>query len=134
MGNKDDDLADQQRKARLSSLEQRLAKSRAEDAKQAAPSTGKPGYGNALKMSSEFISAILVGALIGYLIDTFAGTTPWAMIIMLLLGFVAGVLNVLRSTGSVADPYQAGWVSKPDRAKDQKGSKKAPDDLYDDDD
>ena len=134
MGNREDDeLADRQRKERLASLEAKLATSRQADVKNNAPASGKPGYGNALKMSSEFISAILVGAGIGYLIDTLAGTRPWAMIVMLLLGFVAGVINVLRSSGEMADPYQAGWASKKDGKNDQKAADKAPDDLYDDD-
>jgi ATP synthase protein I len=32
-----------------------------------------------------------------------AGTSPWGLIIFLLLGFGAGVLNVLRSAGMVAE-------------------------------
>ena len=58
----------------------------------------------ALKLSSEFISAVFVGFILGYLLDRFAGTGPWGMIILLLLGFCAGVLNVLRSVGYVAEP------------------------------
>ncbi len=57
-----------------------------------------------MKLSSEFISAIAVGVGIGFLIDKVAGTSPWGLIIFLLLGFVAGVLNVLRSAGVVAQP------------------------------
>jgi len=60
------------------------------------------GYGNAFRLSSEFISAILVGAAIGYAIDWLAGTTPWAMIVFMLLGFVAGVMNVLRAAGKMS--------------------------------
>lgn len=135
MDNKDDkDLADRQRKERLAALDAKLAKSRQADLTGNTPKNGKPGFGNALKMSSEFISAILVGAGIGYLIDTFAGTTPWAMIFMLLLGFVAGVINVLRSSGEMADPYQRGWAAAKGEKKDQKEAGKAPDDLYDDED
>jgi ATP synthase protein I len=66
--------------------------------------SGGTGFANALRLSSEFIAGVLVGAGIGYLIDRFAGTAPWGMIVFLLLGFVAGVLNVLRSAGLVAEP------------------------------
>ena len=59
----------------------------------------------AMKLSSEFVAAIIVGALLGYLLDRFVGTAPWGMIILLLLGFCAGVLNVLRSAGKVATPH-----------------------------
>jgi ATP synthase protein I len=65
---------------------------------------GSAGYGQALKLSSEFIAGVLVGAGLGFLLDRFAGTAPWGMIIFLLLGFAAGVLNVLRSAGVVAQP------------------------------
>ena len=57
-----------------------------------------------LKLSSEFMAAIFVGFMIGFLLDKFAGTGPWGMIGFLLLGFGAGVLNVLRSVGYVAEP------------------------------
>lgn len=66
--------------------------------------SGKAGWGVAAKISSEFIAGVVVGALIGYLIDTFVGTAPWGMIVFLLLGFCAGLLNVLRSIGKVAEP------------------------------
>jgi ATP synthase protein I len=75
-----------------------------------AAEAGKPraagsaaGFATALKLSSEFIGAILVGAAIGWLIDRVAGTSPWGMIVLLLLGFCAGILNVLRSAGVLAE-------------------------------
>ncbi|QPC86970.1 ATP F0F1 synthase subunit I [Mesorhizobium sp. NBSH29] len=69
-----------------------------------ANSGGAAGYGQALKLSSEFIAGIAVGAGLGWLIDYYAGTTPWGLIVFLLLGFGAGVLNVLRSAGMVTEP------------------------------
>lgn len=62
------------------------------------------GYALAVKLSSEFIAGVLVGIGLGYLFDRFLGTSPWGMIFFLLLGFCAGVLNVLRSTGAVSTP------------------------------
>lgn len=72
---------------------------RNEDAK----TRGMTGFGNALRLSSEFIAAIAVGVGLGWGIDSAAGTSPWGLIVFLLLGFVAGVLNVLRSAGLVAN-------------------------------
>jgi ATP synthase protein I len=69
--------------------------------------TAASPYGQAFRMSSEFISAVAVGALIGWGLDWALGTTPWLMVLFLLLGFVAGVLNVLRSAGLIKRP-QAG--------------------------
>lgn len=74
----------------------------AEDA-DGRPGGGMAGMGNALRMSSEFIAAILVGAGLGWFLDRMAGTSPWGLIVFLFLGFGAGVLNVLRASGSVAD-------------------------------
>lgn len=90
---------------RLHRLEQRLKAQNRADAEgggKAKPSN--EGFAQALKLGSEFVAGILVGAAIGYGIDRVVGTTPFGMIVFLMLGFAAGVLNVLRSQGVVADP------------------------------
>jgi len=66
------------------------------------------GYALAVKLSSEFIAGVVVGVILGYMFDRFLGTSPWGLIVFLLLGFCAGVLNVLRSTGAVAQPGSGG--------------------------
>jgi len=88
---------------RLRQLEANLAARRPkpEDADQKRAETG---YAQAVKLSSEFIAAVAVGFAIGYGLDRFVGTKPWGMIVFLLLGFCAGVLNVMRSSGVVARP------------------------------
>jgi ATP synthase protein I len=48
------------------------------------------------------VAGVLVGAAIGWLLDRLLGISPWGLIVFLLLGFVAGVLNVMRSAGLVA--------------------------------
>jgi ATP synthase protein I len=60
------------------------------------------GWAQALKLGSEFVAGVIVGFVIGYGIDYFLGTTPWGMVVFLLLGFVAGTLNVMRSAGLMA--------------------------------
>ncbi|GGE92076.1 AtpZ/AtpI family protein [Stappia taiwanensis] len=70
-----------------------------------ASSSGAHGYVQAMKLSTEFVAGILVGAAIGWVIDSGFGTGPWGLIVFLLLGFLAGVLNVLRSAGLVAEPF-----------------------------
>ncbi|HTV70947.1 MAG TPA: AtpZ/AtpI family protein [Rhizobiaceae bacterium] len=96
-------------------LEAELATRR--PARQTGTADDKPGtaagYGQAMKLSSEFVAGILVGAALGWIIDRLAGTSPWGLIIFLLLGFGAGVLNVLRSVGVVAEPLQGHRGDKP---------------------
>ncbi|MCX5497482.1 AtpZ/AtpI family protein [Kaistia dalseonensis] len=93
---------------RLRALGSRLDKAQA-DAKQQAQagepsSAGMQGMGLAVRVASEFASGVLVGAGLGWLVDKWLGTSPWGLIVLLLLGFVAGVLNVLRAVGKVAQP------------------------------
>jgi ATP synthase protein I len=57
------------------------------------------GYAAAMKLSSEFLASILVGALFGWGIDWLLGISPWAMIVFVMLGFCGGVLTVVRSAG-----------------------------------
>jgi ATP synthase protein I len=66
------------------------------------------GYAVALRLSSEFIAGILFGAAIGWVIDRFVGTSPWGLIVFLLLGFCAGILSILRSAGMVAERGASG--------------------------
>lgn len=54
------------------------------------------GLARGLRIGTEFIAAVLVGAGIGYLIDLGLGTSPWGLLILLLMGFAAGILNVIR--------------------------------------
>ncbi len=88
-----------------------------------APEESRKGYAQAMKLSSEFIAAIIVGAVLGYIFDRFVGTAPWGMIILLLLGFCAGVLNVLRSAGKVATPMlEKHGLDKESRRKRRSGA------------
>jgi ATP synthase protein I len=57
------------------------------------------GYARGFRLSSEFVAGVLVGAGIGWLIDRALGISPWGLTVFLLLGFAAGVLNVMRSAG-----------------------------------
>jgi ATP synthase protein I len=60
------------------------------------------GYARGFRLSSELVAGVLVGAGLGWLLDRLLGISPWGLIILLLLGFAAGVLNVMRSAGVVA--------------------------------
>ena len=51
------------------------------------------------RLSSELVAGVLVGAVIGWGIDQLLSTSPWGLIVFFLLGFVAGVINVMRAAG-----------------------------------
>jgi ATP synthase protein I len=48
------------------------------------------------RVLSEFVAAVVVGALIGWQIDVWTGATPWFLLAFLLLGPAAGFWNVYR--------------------------------------
>ncbi|WP_374654606.1 AtpZ/AtpI family protein [Dongia sp.] len=54
------------------------------------------GYG--FRLSVELLAGLLVGLGIGYVIDGWLGTRPWLMLVFMILGLAAGVLNVMRVT------------------------------------
>jgi len=61
--------------------------------------TTASGYARGFRLSSELVGGVLVGAGLGWLIDRLLGISPWGFIVFLLLGFAAGVFNVMRSAG-----------------------------------
>jgi ATP synthase protein I len=53
--------------------------------------------GIAFKMSTELVAAVVVGTIIGFILDKTFGTKPWLIIIFFFVGVIAGILNVIRS-------------------------------------
>lgn len=96
------DSLDDRRDALDKALAGHKAKADAEQAEQQRKS--QTSYAQAFRLSSEFIAGIVAGGGIGFLLDMLAGTSPWGLIVFLLLGFGAGVFNVLRSAGLMAEP------------------------------
>jgi ATP synthase protein I len=92
--------------ARLQRLGERLGHHHSDrpsenDPRQGA-NAGTSGLARGMRLSAEFAAGILVGAAIGWALDRWLGTSPWGMIVLLLLGFAAGVLNMMRAAGTVA--------------------------------
>jgi ATP synthase protein I len=78
------------------------AKKRERTAAQTPRRSDTRGFSLGIRLASEFVAAIIVGAALGWGLDWLAGTAPWGMIGLLLLGFAAGVLNVMRSAEKMA--------------------------------
>jgi ATP synthase protein I len=93
--------------ARLGSLDHRL--SEIQDSRKIR--TDQPGDGSGdgaarasamalgFRLSSELVAGVVVGAVIGWGFDRLLSTSPFGLIVFVLLGFVAGVVNVVRSAG-----------------------------------
>lgn len=86
---------------RISDLGQRLGKVKAQRQADAradldAEMRGR-GMAYGMRMAAELVSAVIVGGLIGYGIDWWIGSKPWFFLLFFVLGFAAGVLNVVRA-------------------------------------
>jgi ATP synthase protein I len=71
------------------------------EAARQVPVRDMTGMSRGLRLGTEFIAAILVGAVAGYLLDLWLKTGPWLLLVMLLIGFAAGVLNVARAAADM---------------------------------
>jgi ATP synthase protein I len=54
-------------------------------------------FGQAFRYAADLIVGVGVGGLIGWLLDQQFGTRPWFLILFVVLGFAAGLLNLIRA-------------------------------------
>ncbi|MBR0899543.1 MULTISPECIES: AtpZ/AtpI family protein [Bradyrhizobium] len=93
--------------ARLGSLDHRLSEIRDSRRSKTDQSDNESGDSAArasamalgFRLSSELIAGVAVGAALGWGVDRLLSTSPFGFIVLTLLGFVAGVVNVVRSAG-----------------------------------
>src|SRR4051794_12562616 len=87
--------------ARLRRLGERLARRAASQPAEtrSASTSDASAMARGFRLSAELVAGVLVGAGLGWLIDRWLGISPWGLIVFLLLGFTAGVLNVMRAAG-----------------------------------
>ena len=57
--------------------------------------------GIAFKMSTEMVAAVVVGTIIGFILDNWFGTKPWLILIFFFVGVATGILNVVRTAKSM---------------------------------
>ncbi len=60
-------------------------------------SQGPSGLGIGLRIATEIVAAIAVSVVIGLVLDDWLGTQPWMLILFILLGALAAMLNVVRT-------------------------------------
>ena len=57
----------------------------------------RSSIGTAFKLSTELVSAVAVGTIIGFILDVTFGTKPWLILIFFFVGVIAGIVNVIKS-------------------------------------
>ena len=84
--------------ARLKSLDERLKAARNDEARRQGASKANDDAGTRLgnRVLAELVGGMAGGALIGRVIDRFAHTSPWGLLVMLALGTVVAFRNIIR--------------------------------------
>lgn len=76
---------------------------------QSAGAARGTAMGQAFKITAELVVGVVVGGFIGWVLDRQFGTAPWLLIVFLLFGFCAGMMNVVRTARQMqakAEPLQ----------------------------
>ena len=84
--------------ARLSSLDERLRRAKEAEAVRTGQARAKDdgSYRLGSRVLSELIGPPFGGALIGWLLDGWLGTSPWLLLLLLFTGFGIGFRNIVR--------------------------------------
>ncbi len=85
-------MQDDQFKTRL-----KIAKAKVKNKNLTNKNVPKSSFGQAFKLSTELVSAVAVGTIIGFILDNWFGTKPWLILIFFFVGVIAGIMNVIRS-------------------------------------
>ena len=75
----------------------KIAKNKAKSRKSSKNEESSSNMGTAFKMSTELVSAVVVGTIIGFILDNWFGTKPWLILIFFFVGVIAGIMNVIKS-------------------------------------
>ena len=75
----------------------KIAKSRLQ--KDETQNADKKGVflGNAFKLGTELVAAVIVGTIIGFILDNWFGTKPILIIVFFFFGAAAGIINVIKT-------------------------------------
>jgi ATP synthase protein I len=84
--------------ARIDALEERLkaAHEREEQRNRPQVQGADANYKLGNRVLAELLGGMIGGALIGWVIDRFAGTSPWGLLVMLFLGIIVAFRNIIR--------------------------------------
>ncbi len=85
--------------ARIDALEARLKAAREREEQRNQPVAGgeaDANYRMGNRVLAELLGGIGGGALIGWVIDQFAGTKPWGLLVVMFLGIIVSFRNIIR--------------------------------------
>ncbi|MFA7596579.1 MAG: AtpZ/AtpI family protein [Novosphingobium sp.] len=105
MSNKPSDREPIGEDARIDALDQRLKAAREREEERSKPQVqgADANYRMGNRVLADLIGGIGGGALIGWVIDRFAGTAPWGLLVMMFLGIIVAFRNIFRMANRPPD-------------------------------
>ncbi|MFM1813828.1 MAG: hypothetical protein RLZ98_523 [Pseudomonadota bacterium] len=104
-------------KKRASEIGRQLDEIKSRNSPPDRPDGGRgQAMGQAMKIAIELVVGVAVGGFIGWFLDKQLGTRPWLLMLFIVLGFCAGMLNVIRTAQRLqakAEPMQRSAPSVP---------------------
>ena len=91
----------------LDEFEGRLQRARTARTDETHSEPPPSGLATALRLAAEMISTLLVGGAIGWFLDRWLDTKPWLLLVFLLLGALAGMLNAYRAAMRMTAEHEA---------------------------
>lgn len=85
--------------ARIDALEERLSAAREREDERTKPQVtveADANYSAGNRVLAELLGGIGGGAFIGWVIDRFAGTSPWGLLVVMALGIIVTFRNIIR--------------------------------------
>ena len=110
--------------SRLQAARERDAQARGE--REAGPNRTNSAMGYALRVGIELVAGLVVGSLIGWVLDQWFGTTPAMLILFFFLGAGAGIRNVFRTAQEINQAQAAAFEDRNAGAKSER-AKPGPD-------
>lgn len=85
---------------------------------QTPDSARQAAYGEAFRYAADLMVGVVLGGLLGWALDRQFGTAPWIMILLVVLGFAAGLLNVIRAARKAQAENEALQMAAPSVSDD----------------
>jgi len=90
------------------------AKARREPVDRSAENQARgEAFAKAFRFVAELLVGVAVGGFIGWALDRQLGTGPWLLVVFFILGFAAGLSNVIRSAREEQRKQQARQLASP---------------------
>lgn len=100
---------------RLDALDERLGAARGRRPEPDENERRGNAIGLSFRIAADLVAGVLVGGLIGWQLDAWLGTRPVMLLIFLVLGTAAGLLNVIRTARNMQPGATGGKEDRSDR-------------------